>query len=69
MVTQKLGLVEVNQIGTQNFWLVEQEANQIGIQKPWRAPRNLQEEDNETRTSFRAMCLLHQVYTVTYLAN
>ena len=66
VVTQKLGLVEkeVNQIVTQKLGLVEQEVNQIGTQKPGVAPRDLQVEDNETRTSFRAMCLLPQVCTV-----
>ena len=71
VVTQKLGLVEqeVNQIVTQNLGLVEQEVNQIGTQKPGVAPRDLQVEDNETHTSFRAISLLPQVCTVPYLAN
>ena len=60
---------EVNQIVTQNLGLVWHEVNQIGTQKPGVAPMDLQEKDNETRTSIRAMCLLPQVYTVPYLAN
>ena len=68
VATQKLGLVEqeLNQIVTQKLGLVEQEVNQIGTQKPGVAFRDLQEEDNETHSSFRAMCLLPQVYTVPY---
>ena len=69
LVTQKLGLVwqEVNKIVTQKLGLVEQEVNQICTQKPGVALRDLQEEDNETCSSFRTMCLLPQVYTVSYL--
>ena len=62
VVTQSPG---VKQLVTQKLGLVEQEVNQMGPQKPGVAPRDLQEEDNETGTSFRAMCLLPQVYTVT----
>ena len=57
----------MKQVVTQKLGLVEQEVNQIGTQKPGVALRDLQEEDNETRSSFRAMCLLPQVYTVPYM--
>ena len=59
----------VKQVVTQKLGLVEQKVNQIGTQKPGVAPKDLQEEDNETHTSIRAMRLLPQVYTVPYLAN
>ena len=61
VVTQRPG---VKQVVTQKLGFVEQEVNQIGTQKPGLAPRDLQEEDNETGTSIRAKHLLPQVYTV-----
>ena len=52
----------MKQVVTQKLGLVEQEVNQIGTQKPLVALRDLQEEDIETSSSFKAMCILYFVY-------